>query len=98
MRSNSLCGKLQKDEPIFGPFILELASPGLPQIFESAGADFITYDQEAGCLDIGTLKNQLALTRNLNIVPIVNPPGQDQHLLSLPFDCGALGLRIQGWG
>jgi hypothetical protein len=44
MRSNPLFGKLQKGEPIFGPFILELASPGLPQIFESEGADFITYD------------------------------------------------------
>jgi 2-keto-3-deoxy-L-rhamnonate aldolase RhmA len=94
MRSNPLFGKLQKNEPIFGPFILEVASPGLPQIFETAGADFITYDQEAGCLDIGTLKNQLALTRKLNIVPIVNPPGQDQHLLSLPLDCGALGLLV----
>ena len=41
MRGNPLRAKLQRDEPVFGPMILELASPGLPQIFANAGADFI---------------------------------------------------------
>jgi hypothetical protein len=46
MRGNPLRSRLQNDDPVFGPLILELASPGLPQIFAAAGADFIMYDQE----------------------------------------------------
>jgi 2-keto-3-deoxy-L-rhamnonate aldolase RhmA len=94
MRANELRAKLERNQPDFGPVILELASPGLPEIFAAAGADFIVYDQEAGCLDIATVKNQIALTRKLDIVPIVNTPGLDHHLLALPLDCGALGVLI----
>ena len=94
MRVNPLRAKLQRDEPVFGPLILELASPGLPQIFAAAGADFIIYDQEAGCLDDATIKTQIALTRGLPIVPMVNVAWHDYHLLTRPLDCGAMGLLV----
>jgi 2-keto-3-deoxy-L-rhamnonate aldolase RhmA len=94
MRGNPLRAKLQRDEPVFGPMILELASPGLPQIFANAGADFIMYDQEAGCLDDATIKTQIALTRGLGIVPMVNTAWHDYHLLTRPLDCGAMGLLV----
>src|SRR5262249_41691431 len=94
MRGNPLCSKLQNDEPVFGPLILELVSPGLPQIFAAAGADFIMYDQEAGCLDDATIKTQIALTRGLSIVPMVNTAWHNYHLLARPLDCGAMGLLV----
>ena len=94
MRGNPLRSRLQNDEPVFGPLILELASPGLPQIFAAAGADFIMYDQEAGCLDDATIKTQIALTRGLGIVPMVNTAWHDYHLLTRPLDCGAMGLLV----
>jgi 2-keto-3-deoxy-L-rhamnonate aldolase RhmA len=94
MRSNPLRARLRRDEPVFGPMILELASPGLPQIFANAGADFIMYDQEAGCLDDATIKTQIALTRGLGIVPMVNTAWHDYHLLARPLDCGAMGLLV----
>ena len=40
MRRNPLREKLRRGELVFGPCVLELASPGLAQIFENAGADF----------------------------------------------------------
>jgi 2-keto-3-deoxy-L-rhamnonate aldolase RhmA len=94
MRPNPLRARLQKGEPVFGPFIMEFASPGLPCILTNAGADFIVYDQEAGCLDIATIKNQIALTRGLGIVPLVNVPSHDYHSLGRPLDCGAMGLVV----
>ena len=94
MRGNPLRPRLQNDEPLFGPLILELASPGLPQMFAAAGADFIMYDQEAGCLDDATIKTQIALTRGLGIVPMVNTAWHDYHLLARPLDCGAMGLLV----
>ncbi len=94
MRPNSLREKLARGEAVFGPMVMEFASPGLPQIMAAAGADFVVYDQEAGCLDLATVKTQLALTRGLPIVPLVNVPWHDYHLLVQPLDCGAMGLMV----
>lgn len=94
MRPNPLRARLQRGEAVFGPFVMEFSSPGLPRILAGAGADFIVYDQEAGCLDIATIKNQIALTRGLEIVPLVNVAGHDSHLLARPLDCGAMGLVV----
>ncbi|HYB08174.1 MAG TPA: aldolase/citrate lyase family protein [Alphaproteobacteria bacterium] len=94
MRTNPVRERLMRGEAAFGPMIMECASPGLPQIFAGAGADFIMYDQEAGCLDIATIKAQTALCRGLGIVPMVNVPWHDYHLLVRPLDCGAMGLLV----
>lgn len=94
MRPNPIKAKLQRGEAVFGPFILELDNPGLPQIFQNAGADFIIYDMEAGCLDIATVKNQIALTRGLSVVPVVNTAGREPVHLLQPLDCGAMGLMV----
>jgi 2-dehydro-3-deoxyglucarate aldolase/4-hydroxy-2-oxoheptanedioate aldolase len=94
MRPNPLKEKLARGEPVFGPFLLELASPGLPQIFARAGADFIVYDMEAGCLDLATIRTQMALCRGLPIAPIVNVPWHDYAHLARPLDCGAMGVMV----
>jgi 2-keto-3-deoxy-L-rhamnonate aldolase RhmA len=92
MRDNPVKRKLARGEPVFGPMILDFINPGLAQIVANAGADFIMYDQEAGCLDTGGLKNQLALCRGLGLVPLVNPAWDDYHPLVRPLDMGAMGL------
>jgi 2-keto-3-deoxy-L-rhamnonate aldolase RhmA len=94
MRSNPLREKLARGEAVFGPMIMEFASPGLPQIIQAAGVDFVVYDQEAGCMDLATVKMQIALTRGLDVVPLVNVPWHDYHLLVQPLDCGAMGLMV----
>ena len=94
MRSNPVRAKLARGEPVFGPMIMEFTSPGVAQIFAGAGADFIVYDQEAGCLDTATIKTQMALTRGLGIAPMVNVAWHDYHLLVRPLDSGAMGLMV----
>jgi 2-keto-3-deoxy-L-rhamnonate aldolase RhmA len=86
--------KLSRGEPVFGPMILDLASPGLPAIFTAGGADFIVYDMEAGCLDIASVKMQIGLCRGLSIAPLVNVASQDYAMVMGPLDCGAAGLMI----
>jgi 2-keto-3-deoxy-L-rhamnonate aldolase RhmA len=86
--------KLARGEPVFGPMILDLSGPGLPQIVANAGADFVVYDMEAGCLDIGQIKNQIAMTRGLGIAPIVNVASHEYAMLSRPLDSGAMGLMV----
>jgi len=94
MRPNPLIEKLRRDEPVFGPMIMDLSGPGLPQIVANAGADFIMLDMEAGCLDIGVIKTQIALTRGLGIAPMVNVASQDYAMITRPLDCGAMGLMV----
>jgi 2-keto-3-deoxy-L-rhamnonate aldolase RhmA len=94
MRTNPLRNRLVRGEAVFGPMVMEFASPGLPQLIQAAGADFVVYDQEAGCLDIAIIKMQIALTRGLGTAPLVNVPWHDYHLLVQPLDCGAMGLMV----
>lgn len=94
MRNNAVRERLARGETVIGPMIMDCIGPGLPQILAGAGADFIIYDQEAGCLDIATIKMQAALCRGLNVVPLVNVPWHDYHLLVRPLDSGAMGLVL----
>ena len=94
MRPNPVKAKLARGEAQFGTMILDLAGPGLAKIFENAGADFIMYDMEAACFDIGKIKDQMAMCRGLKIVPMVNVASQDPVMMQLPLDCGAMGLMI----
>jgi 2-keto-3-deoxy-L-rhamnonate aldolase RhmA len=94
MRLNPVRTRLQNGETVFGVMVMDSTSPGLPQIFANAGADFIVYDQEAGCLDTAAVKTQAALCRGTGIVPLVNAPWHDYHLLVRPLDSGAMGLMV----
>lgn len=94
MRPNRMIEKLRRDEPVFGPMIMDLTGPGLAQIIANAGADFVVYDMEAGCLDMATIKNQLALVRGTGLAPIVNTAWHDYAMLARPLDSGAMGLMI----
>lgn len=44
MRRNPLRAKLERDEAVFGPMVMEVASPELPQILPAAGADCVIYE------------------------------------------------------
>ena len=87
---------------------IELLEQGQPIYYTGAGersyeggkkaagtwADFIMYDMEAACFDIGKIKDQMAMCRGLKIVPMVNVASQDPVMMQLPLDCGAMGLMI----
>lgn len=94
IRPNPVRTRLQNGEAVFGVMVMDGINPGLPQIFANAGADFIVYDQEAGCLDTSAIKTQAALCRGVGIVPLVNTPWHDYHLLVRPLDSGAMGLMV----
>jgi 2-keto-3-deoxy-L-rhamnonate aldolase RhmA len=94
VRRNTVKEKLARGEAQFGTMILDLHGPGLAQIMENAGADFIMYDMEAACMDIGLIKNQLSMCRGLKIIPFVNVASQDPVMMQLALDSGALGIMI----
>jgi hypothetical protein len=62
MRDNPLENKVLAGGSSFGPFAFEFYSPGLAQIAQEAGAEFILYDMEhSGCgIDVQLLQSALS--------------------------------------
>jgi 2-dehydro-3-deoxyglucarate aldolase/4-hydroxy-2-oxoheptanedioate aldolase len=77
-----------------GAMVFEFFSPGLPQICRNAGAEFVLYDMEHTGLEFETLKNQLALCRGLDLVPMVRVPRGEYHFIARALDIGAFGVMV----
>lgn len=78
-----------------GTMIFEFLSPGLPQILQNAGCDFVFYDMEHSGFSVAEVKNQLALCRGLDIVPLVRPPATTGAETGRLLDLGAMGMLFQ---
>jgi 2-keto-3-deoxy-L-rhamnonate aldolase RhmA len=94
MRDNPLKTKLLAGGSSFGLFAFEFYSPGLPQIAQEAGAEFILYDMEHSGYGIDTIKQQLAYCRGLSITPFVRVPAAQYHFIARVLDAGALGVMV----
>lgn len=55
--------RISSGETVYGQFILELFTPGVPQILSNCGFDFLIFDMEHGRCD-------LTLLAQLNRVPL----------------------------
>jgi len=92
MRTNPVKGKLLKGEPVFGAFGWEFLVPGLPQIVKSCGAEFLLIDMEHAGTSYETLKDQAALCRGLDLVPMARVPANQYHYISRALDLGVMGI------
>lgn len=95
MRDNPLKQKLADGGTAFGTMMFELLGPGLPQMLQNAGADFVFYDMEHSGFSMEQVKTQLALCRGLDLVAMVRPPGKDYPFTARLLDIGAMGLLFQ---
>lgn len=95
MRSNPVKARLAAGETLFGTMVFEFVSPGLPQILQGAGADFVFYDMEHSGFSYNEIKTQLALCRGLDIVPLVRPRATTHEHTAQLLDLGAMGLLFQ---
>jgi len=78
----------------FGTMIFEFYVPGIAQLSQAAGADFLVYDMEHAGAGIDTIKQQIAYARGLAITPIVRVPNSDYHFIARVLDCGAKGIMV----
>ena len=92
MRLNSVKQRLLSGEGVFGTFGWEFLVPGLPQIVKSAGAEFLLIDMEHAGTSYETLKQQCALCRGLDLVPMARVPANQYHYISRALDLGAMGI------
>jgi 2-keto-3-deoxy-L-rhamnonate aldolase RhmA len=94
MRSNPVKAKLAAGGHAYGTMIFEFFTPGIAQIAKNAGAEFILYDMEHSGIEYGTIKEQFAYCRGLDLVPMVRVPTTQYHLISRALDLGAMGIMV----
>ncbi|MGD2139240.1 MAG: aldolase/citrate lyase family protein [Burkholderiales bacterium] len=92
MRTNPVKEKLLAGQPAFGAFGWEFLVPGLPQIVKSSGAEFLLVDMEHAGTSYETLKQQVAFSRGIDLVPMVRVPANQYHYISRALDLGAMGI------
>lgn len=95
MRPNTAKDRLAAGETLYGTMVFEFLSSGLPQILQNAGADFVFYDMEHSGFSYAEIKNQLALCRGLDIVPLVRPRATTYEHTAQLLDLGAMGMLFQ---
>jgi 2-keto-3-deoxy-L-rhamnonate aldolase RhmA len=94
MRANSVKRRLAEGASSYGTMAMEFFTPGLPQICQAAGAEFILFDMEHSGADVETMKRQLSYCRGLDIVPLVRVPATEYHFIARLLDAGALGIMV----
>ena len=94
MRPNPVRAKLAAGGLAYGTMAFEFFTPGLPDILQAAGAEFVLYDTEHSGLGIEAVKAQMGAARGLDIVPLVRVPGCHYHLVAPVLDAGAMGIMV----
>jgi 2-keto-3-deoxy-L-rhamnonate aldolase RhmA len=95
MRPNPLKAKLAAGKTVYGTMIFEFLAPGMPAALAAAGAEYLLYDMEHSGFDYPQMKEQFALARGLDVVPMVRPPAKTYSAVSRLLDLGAMGLLLQ---
>ena len=94
VRDNPVKAKLRHGEVALGTMVFEFASPGLPAILATTGADFVVYDMEHTGLSLETVRALMAWSRGTATVPLVRVPAIDPQFVAHALDVGALGLMV----
>lgn len=94
LRPNPVRAALAAGGTAYGLMAFEFFTPGLMPVLAAAGAEFVVLDMEHSGVGIETIKQQIAGSRGLGIVPIVRVPGCHYHLIAPVLDAGAMGLMV----
>jgi 2-dehydro-3-deoxyglucarate aldolase/4-hydroxy-2-oxoheptanedioate aldolase len=94
MRPNRVKASLASGGVAFGTSVIEFSTTGLPRIAAVAGVDFILLDTEHTGWTSDTLRPLLAVTRSVDVVPMVRVAGLDKHAIGTALDLGAMGIMV----
>lgn len=94
MRPNPVKAELARGGCAFGTMVFEFFTPGLAQIAEAAGADFVILDLEHSGVGVETARTQMASFRGLRIVPFVRVPAARYHFIARLLDLGSMGIMV----
>lgn len=84
--------KLRRGETVLGQMLLELFTPGMAQMLDRCGLEFVIYDMEHGRCDIALAAQMIDSCRGTGVAPMVRVPDLMQAPLSRVLDLGAVGV------
>ncbi|MBU2531331.1 MAG: hypothetical protein KKB37_01225 [Alphaproteobacteria bacterium] len=90
----SLRKRVMSGDVVLGAMIFEFFSPGIAQIMERAGCEYIIYDMEHTGLGYETVKAQVAACRGLGVAPMARVPRSDYAFLARALDIGCEGVMV----
>ncbi|MFM9942539.1 MAG: HpcH/HpaI aldolase family protein [Hyphomicrobiaceae bacterium] len=94
MAKKSLRARAMSGDMVLGAMVFEFYSPGVAQVLQHAGAEFVIFDMEHTGASLETVKAQVAHCRGLDIAPMVRVPRSDYHFLARALDIGCHGVMI----
>lgn len=94
MRGNSMKEKMARGEIVLGSMIFEFFSPGIAQMADRAGLDFVLYDSEHNGADLDRLRWQFAAHRGARAVPLMRVRARQYQYVAQALDCGAFGIMV----
>ncbi len=94
MARKSLRARAMSGDMVLGAMVFEFYSPGVAQVLQHAGAEFVIFDMEHTGAGLETVKAQVAHCRGLDIAPMVRVPRSDYHFLARALDIGCHGVMI----
>lgn len=94
MRPNKVRATLAAGGTSYGLMAFEFFSPGLMAVLAEAGAEWVVLDMEHSGIGIETIKDMIAASRGLPILPFVRVPATEYHLIAPVLDAGAMGIMV----
>jgi 2-dehydro-3-deoxyglucarate aldolase/4-hydroxy-2-oxoheptanedioate aldolase len=91
---NSLRQRIKSGETVYGQLLLELFTPGVPQILKNCGLDFVLFDMEHGRCELALIAEMIVYAKSAGITPLVRVPDIEFRPLSRVLDLGASGVMV----
>jgi 4-hydroxy-2-oxoheptanedioate aldolase len=85
--------KLQKGEPVYGPF-MKTGDAAFVECAGHAGFDFCILDMEHGPVDFFNLQNLIRGAETSGILPVVRTYDSSETAISKALDLGAKGIQV----
>ena len=86
--------RLARNELLTGTMAFEFFTPGLAQVVNAAGADFLLYDMEHSGAGVEAMKQQFSYCRGLGLAPWVRVPVNEYTWIARVLDAGAHGVMV----
>ncbi len=94
MTQDSFRNRVMAGDTVLGALVFEFFTPGIAQILQLAGCEYVLYDMEHTGAGFETLRRQTAACEGLDIVPLARVPRGEYHFLARALDIGMRGVMI----
>jgi 2-keto-3-deoxy-L-rhamnonate aldolase RhmA len=94
VRPNRVKVAIASGDVVVGTWLHTLGLSSTMQVLAASGFDYVYIDMEHSGFSIETVVGLCTAGQHAGIVPVIRPPGADEHLISRVLDNGAWGVLM----